>query len=103
MKNIIKIGLAGLGVVGKSVYEIISHDAELLKLKSNHQLKIVAVSAKTAKNFVASDVKFYNNPLDLVYDNEIDVIIELIGGQDIAKQLIISALQNNKKVITANK
>ena len=103
MQNIIKIGLAGLGVVGKSVYQIISGNTELLKLKSKHQLKIVAVSAKTAKDFISSEVKFYENPLDMAHNPEIDVIIELMGGQDIAKQLIISALQNQKKVITANK
>lgn len=103
MQNIIKIGLAGLGVVGKSVYQIISGNTELLKLKSKHQLKIVAVSAKTTKDFISSEVKFYENPLDMAHNPEIDVIIELMGGQDIAKQLIISALQNQKKVITANK
>jgi homoserine dehydrogenase len=103
MQNIIKIGLAGLGVVGKAVYQIIFNNPELLKLKSNHYLTIVAVSAKTTKDFISSDVKFYENPLDMVHNPEIDVIIELIGGQDIAKQLIILALQNNKKVITANK
>ena len=103
MQNIINIGLAGLGVVGKAVYQIISNNTELLKLKSNHYLKIVAVSAKNPKDFTSPDVIFYENPLDMVYNPEIDVIIELIGGQDIAKQLIILALQNNKKVVTANK
>jgi len=94
MQNIVKIGIAGLGNVGKSVYQIAS--------KIN-KVQIVAVSAKTPKDFIADNIKFYQNPLDLACDPEIDIVIELIGSYETAKQLIITALQQQKKVITANK
>ncbi len=99
----LKIGLAGLGTVGKSVYEIIKNDASSLTKKHKTNFKIVAVSARSKKDFIANDIKFYQNAVDLAKDKNIDVIIEVIGGEDVAKDLIFESLKNNKHYITANK
>jgi homoserine dehydrogenase len=99
----IKIGLAGLGVVGKGVYEILKKDAELISKRTKNQLEIVAVSARTKKDFVDSKVKFYENALDLATDSEVDVVVEVIGGNTLAKNLFEAALKNGKKYVTANK
>lgn len=99
----LKIGLAGLGNVGKGVYEIIKKDAKLISLRTQMNLEIVAVSARTKKDFVDTKVKFYENAVDLASDAEIDVIVEVIGGDKVAKELIETAIKNGKKVVTANK
>jgi len=99
----IKIGLAGLGTVGKGVYEILKKDAALISQRTKSQLEIVAVSARSKKDFVDVNVKFYENALDLAADAEIDVIVEVIGGNDLAKNLCEAALKNGKKYVTANK
>ena len=99
----IKIGLAGLGTVGKGVYEILKKDAALISQRTKSQLEIVAVSARSKKDFVDANVKFYENALDLAFDAEIDVIVEVIGGNDLAKNLCEAALKNGKKYVTANK
>lgn len=99
----LKIGIAGLGNVGKGVYQILTKDAALLELRSQTSLEIVAVSARSKKDFVDSKIKFYTNSIDLANDPEIDVVIEAIGGTDIAKELFETSIKNGKKFITANK
>jgi homoserine dehydrogenase len=99
----IKIGLAGLGTVGKGVYEIIKKDAKILALKSQAQLEVVAVAARSNKNFVDANVKFYSNAVDLAFDENVDVVVEVIGGTTIAKDLLEASIKNGKKFVTANK
>ena len=99
----INIGLAGLGCVGKGFYEIIKKDEKLISAACKSEIEIVAISARTKKDFVDSKIKFYENATDMALDPKIDVIIELIGGKTVAKDLIVSAIKNNKKIITANK
>ena len=99
----IKIGLAGLGIVGKGVYDILKKDADLISKRAGACLEITAVSARSKKDFIDSDVKFYENSLDLASDPEIDIIVEVIGGDTLAKELCESALKNGKHYVTANK
>ncbi len=100
----IKIGLAGLGTVGRGVYEILNKDAQLISMRCGASLEITAVSARGKKDFVDSKVKFYENALDLAADSGVDVVVEAIGGANgIAKELVEQAIKNNKKVVTANK
>jgi len=99
----LKIGLVGLGTVGRGVYEILKKDAKILELKSQTIFEIVAVSARSNKDFVDSKIKFYSNAIDLANDSEVDVVIEVIGGTTLAKELVETAIKNGKKVITANK
>ena len=99
----IKIGIAGLGTVGRGVYEILQNQKDLLTLRTNCEFEVVAVASRTKKDFVDPKIKFYNNILDLAEDENIDVVVELMGGYDLAKDLIHSSLKNNKKVVTANK
>ncbi len=99
----IKVGLAGLGTVGKGVYDIINKDAEILTKRSNVVFEIVAAASRTKKDFLDPKIKFYSNVVDLAFDPEVEVIVEVMGGLTTAKDLIIAAIKNGKKVVTANK
>jgi homoserine dehydrogenase len=99
----IKIGLAGLGIVGKGVYEILKKDAKILTKRTGIEFEIIAASARSKKDFLDEKIRFYENAVDLANDPEIDVIVEVIGGEVIAKNLIESALKKGKKFVTANK
>jgi homoserine dehydrogenase len=99
----LRVGIAGLGTVGRGVYEIINKDQLLLQNKSGVEIEVVAVSARNNKDFIDKKIKFYENPLDLADDENVDVVVELIGRVDVAKELILKALKNSKKVVTANK
>jgi homoserine dehydrogenase len=100
----IKIGLAGLGTVGKGVYEILQKDAKLISQRTKHQLELVAVSSRSKKDFIdETKIKFYADAVDLARDPEIDVVIEVIGGNAVAKEIFETAIKNGKKIVTANK
>lgn len=99
----VNIAIAGLGTVGTGVYKIIQDNKDLFALRSNLIVEIVAVSSRSKKDYLDPKIRFYENPLHLAQDPQVDIVVELIGGCDIAKDLIHSALKNNKKVVTANK
>lgn len=100
----LKIAIAGLGVVGKGVYDILTKDKEIIASKTDHEFEVVAVSSRSKKDFIDySKVKSFENAADIAALDEVDVVIEVIGGQDVAKDLIFNSLKNGKKVITANK
>ncbi|MFM7557192.1 MAG: homoserine dehydrogenase, partial [Alphaproteobacteria bacterium] len=99
----VNIAIAGLGTVGTGVYQILQNNKDLLTLRSNIIFEVVAVSSRSKKDFLDPKIRFYENPLHLAQDANVDIVVELIGGCDIAKDLIHSALKNNKKVVTANK
>lgn len=104
----IEIGLAGLGNVGMGVYANVLKNSELLSRRANAHLnirKIVVRDLKKARDHeppIPSD-RFTNRWEDLIEDDEVDVIVELIGGIDQAKELVISALRKKKVVVTGNK
>ncbi len=99
----LRIGLAGLGCVGKGVYDILQKDAEIISLRTQTRIEIVAVASRTKKDFLDPKIKFYSNILDLANDPQIDVVVEVIGGNGIAKDLMEAAIKNGKKFVTANK
>lgn len=104
MTKTLNVAIAGLGIVGGGVYEILSKESNLLNKRSKKEIKLVAVASRSSKDFVdKSKVKIYQNALDLADDKEIDVIVETIGGDGIAYELCKKALNNGKHFVTANK
>ena len=107
MSEPLRIGIAGLGNVGAGVVKIIQKHARDLELRSGRKIKIVAVSARNKKKSRAVKLAAYewvNDPLALVNNADIDVIVELIGGAEgAAYDLIVAALSAGKHVVTANK
>lgn len=99
----LKIGLAGLGTVGRGVYDILHKDAKMLSKRTQTIFEITAVASRSKKDFVDPKIKFYENILDLAQDPEVDVIVEVMGGLTTAKNLVEAAIKNGKKVVTANK
>ena len=103
----IRIGIAGLGVVGAETARQIIFSQDMLSRKAGKNLKIIAVSARNEtkkRGFPLNDIVFYADPLKLLNHDNIDVIIELIGGEEgVALSLCQKALQAGKHIITANK
>jgi len=99
------IGIIGTGTVGSGVIEIINRNKELIKKRTGVEINIKKVHNRTiekAKALVEED-KVTNNPEEIINDPEINIVLELIGGYDPAKDIILNALKNKKHVITANK
>ncbi len=103
----LKIAIAGLGVVGGEVARQLMHRQEQLALASGRDLKLLAVSARSAnadRGFSMDQIDWHDNAIDLASRDDIDVIIEMIGGSEgVAVELTRAALKNGKHVITANK
>jgi len=103
----LKIAIAGLGVVGGEVARQLMHRQEQLALASGRALQLVAVSARSAgadRGFSMDQIDWHDNAIDLASRDDVDVIIEMIGGSEgVAVELTRTALKNGKHVITANK
>jgi len=103
----INIALAGFGNIGSYFYRILEKNKKNIAKKTGKVPYIKYISAKNLgkKRIVKiPKKKWIKNPLNLACRNDVDIIIELIGGSEgIAKKLVFSALKNKKHVITANK
>ena len=100
----LRIGIIGFGTVGKGVYQILKGEKETHPILK--QIEIVGIVVKNISK--KRDVKMDNNLLindanKLINDPTIDVIVEVMGGTDIAKNIILKSLKNGKSVVTANK
>ena len=98
MKQVVNIGLLGLGTVGGGVYKV-------LRYNTNVNIKKIAVKDKSLvqyiegldENLLTEDAKI------VVVDPDIDIVIEVIGGVNAAYEFVKMALENGKHVVTANK
>ncbi len=102
-----KIGIAGLGTVGCGVFKLLGQQASLITLRSGRPITVTSVSARDrSKNrgINLTDINWHEDPLELATDNNVDVVVELIGGEDgPAKNVVEAAISNGKHVVTANK
>lgn len=102
----INIGLLGCGTVGTGVAKLLLENQELLTARVGAilDLKWVAdIDVKSDRGVRIPEAVFTTDARKVVNDPEIDIIVEMIGGQGIAKDLILKAIENDKHVVTANK
>lgn len=102
-----RIGVAGLGTVGTGVIRLLDEHETLIAQRAGRPILVKTVSARSKNMQRSVDISRFNwadDPLSMVHDPEIDVIVELIGGsKGIAETLVRAALEAGKPVVTANK
>lgn len=106
MNQTIQIGLLGCGTVGGGVVEILHKNKAAIAAKAgaNIALKAIAVRDMHRPRHRLVDPQLLTDDVErIVNDSEIDVVVELMGGNEPARRLIATALQNGKHVVTANK
>ncbi|CDO47052.1 homoserine dehydrogenase [Bartonella henselae] len=107
MEESLKVGIAGLGTVGSSVVRILREKANSLTCQCGRSIKVVAVSARDKsrnRGIDLSDVKWFDSPVEMASSDEIDVFVELIGGEsDVVYAAVKKALETGHHVVTANK
>lgn len=107
MADALKIGIVGLGTVGSSVVRILREKQELLTKQCGRQIDVVAVSARDKTRERGIDlqhIQWVDDPLILATSKNIDVFVELIGGEEgIARFCVEEALKCGHHVVTANK
>ncbi len=103
----LRIGVAGLGTVGCGVVRLLAAHAEDLARRCGRRLELVAVSARNRhrdRGIELGAARWHDNALALAADEEVDVVVELIGGADgPALALCRAAIERGKPVVTANK
>ena len=107
MSEALRVGIAGLGTVGASVLKILRDKGEMLTRQCGKEIIVTAVSARDAKRDRGVDFSsatWFDDPVALAKSNNIDVFIELIGGDEgPARASVEAALRSGRHVVTANK
>ncbi len=104
--NPINVGLIGIGTVGGGTWTVLNRNAEEITRRAGRPIRITAVADRNvelAKQVTGGAARVTDDAFALVNDPEIDVIVELIGGYGVAKELVMQAIANGKHVVTANK
>jgi homoserine dehydrogenase len=102
----LNVGLLGIGTVGGGTFNVLTRNAEEIFRRSGRRIKITQVADRNleaARAFVAGKAEVTDDAFALVNNPNIDVIVELIGGYGVAKELVLTAIANKKHVVTANK
>lgn len=103
----VKVGLLGLGTVGGGTAVVLKRNAEEIARRVGRSIIVDHVATLDLERIdelgLSSDIRATQQAIDVVNDPEIDIIVELIGGYSIAKDLVLQAIENGKHVVTANK
>jgi len=102
----INVGLLGIGTVGSGTFRVLQRNSEEISRRAGREIRIAVVADKDldrARQIVGSAARVTGDANEVVADPAIDIVVELIGGTGIAKELILKAIANGKHVVTANK
>lgn len=100
----VNIGICGLGTVGAGVYNVLNRNSKQINSRANCDIVISQVGARRDNpNCDTADTDVSRDIFDVARNPDIDIVVELIGGTDVAFELVMLALENGKHVVTANK
>jgi len=102
----INVGLLGIGTVGGGTFTVLQRNQEEITRRAGRPIRICAVADKNldlAKKITGGACRLTDDAFAVVADPEVDIVIELIGGCGVAKELALKAIENGKHVVTANK
>jgi homoserine dehydrogenase len=102
----IQVGLMGLGNVGGGVFEVLRRNQEEIQRRAGRGIEVTMVSRRDvakAKALVGDAAQVVADPRAVIANPNIDIVVELIGGYDLARELVLEAIAAGKHVVTANK
>ena len=101
----INVGLLGLGTVGGGTLTVLRRNATEITRRAGREIRVLRAAVRDLEKAkaMAGDLPLTTNPFDVVDDPEIDIVVELIGGLEPARELVLQAIANGKHVVTANK
>ena len=106
MSKKVRLGILGCGTVGSALVELLSTQGEKIKKRTGIEIEVAKIGVssidKQRSNVIPQNV-LTQNLEEIVNDEKIDLVVELMGGVEPAKELIITALKNSKPIVTANK
>src|SRR5512141_2989363 len=102
----IHVGLLGLGTVGSGTIEVLRRNREEISRRAGRDIVVVAASARdlTKERKVSLEgIELVPSAAAIVSHPGIDIVVELVGGETIARELVLAAIDHGKHVVTANK
>lgn len=102
----IKVGLLGLGTVGAGTFNVLRRNQEEITRRAGRAIEISMIAVrniKKAHDMVGSKCTIVGDSMQVVNNPEIDIVVELIGGTELTKQIVLAAIANGKHIVTANK
>jgi homoserine dehydrogenase len=103
----LRVGIAGLGTVGAAVIQILARRNHILTSRHGRPVEVTAISARDRlkdRGFDLSTYRWFDDPLDLAVSDEVDCVVELVGGSEgMARKIVEASLRAGKHVVTANK
>jgi len=102
----INVGLLGIGTVGGGTWGVLARNREEIQRRAGREIRIAVVGDKDvekAKRLTGGQAKVVADGNAVVTDPDVDIVVELIGGYTVAKDLVLKAIANGKHVVTANK
>jgi homoserine dehydrogenase len=106
MRQRINVGLIGLGTVGGGVFRILRDNARLIRQRVGVPVEVVKIAVRDTnrtRDLKISPSLLTDRPSEIIADNNVDIVVELIGGYSPAKELVLEAIARGKHVVTANK
>lgn len=100
------VGLLGIGTVGGGTFTVLTRNEEEITRRAGRPIRIVKVADRNlelAKEVTKGAVDVTDDAFSVVSDPNVDIVVELIGGTTVAKELVLKAIENGKHVVTANK
>jgi len=102
----INVGLLGIGTVGGGTWQVLARNREEISRRAGRDIRISVVADKEvekAKKLTGGAARVTADAFEVTRDPEVDIVIELIGGYTVAKDLVLAAIESGKHVVTANK
>ncbi|MEI6270620.1 MAG: homoserine dehydrogenase, partial [Methylococcaceae bacterium] len=102
----VKVGILGLGTVGGGTVNVLKRNAAEIARRAGREIIVTRASAKDLDKERICDthgIILSTDPMDIINDPEIDIVLELIGGAGLVKDMVLKAIANGKHVVTANK
>ena len=103
----INVGLLGLGTVGGGTLTVLRRNEAEITRRAGRAIRVKVAAVRNLEKaqalYAGEDIRITTNPMDVVDNPDIDIVVELIGGTEPAKDLVLMAIENGKHVVTANK
>lgn len=99
----IRIGVLGVGTVGRAVVEILDANRSIISARSGEEIVVKSGAVRNLSKVSDLNIHLTQDPFEIINDPEIDIIVELMGGIELPFELLKTALANGKAVVTANK
>jgi homoserine dehydrogenase len=105
-REFVGVGLVGFGTIGKGVVKVLERNADVIAQRLGFPLRLVRIAdldTTTDRGVDLGAIRFDDDAAALVADDEVDIVVELVGGYDFARKLILDSIAAGKHVVTANK